>query len=148
MLHNEARELLVAGYEKTHDAAAIAEAYSVSIRTVYRLVKEKRERGSVELRTSQRGRKAVLSEKDKEAIRQCIDEQSDITVEEIRERLELSASYSTVERAINAMGYTLKEMITPDMVEHMVFLDESGININLTRLYGWAPSSRRARKII
>ena len=109
MLHNEARELLLAGYEKTHDAAAIAEAYSVSIRTVYRLVKEKRERGSVELRTSQRGRKAVLSEKDKEAIRQCIDEQSDITVEEIRERLELSASYSTVERAINAMGYTLKK---------------------------------------
>ena len=140
MLHNEARELLVAGYEKTHDAAAIAEAYSVSIRTVYRLVKEKRERGSVELRTSQRGRKAVLSEKDKEAIRQCIDEQSDITVEETQASVSV---FDVVEKRRQ-----WKEMITPDMVEHMVFLDESGININLTRLYGWAPSSRRARKII
>ena len=30
MLHNEARELLVGGYEATHDAEGIAKAYSVS----------------------------------------------------------------------------------------------------------------------
>ena len=30
MLHNEARELLVEGYEATHDAEGIAKAYSVS----------------------------------------------------------------------------------------------------------------------
>jgi len=29
------------------------------------------------------------------------------------------------------------------MIEHLVFLDESGVNINLTRLYGWAPSCER-----
>ncbi|MCC8078380.1 MAG: transcriptional regulator, partial [Oscillospiraceae bacterium] len=61
MLHNEARELLVAGYEKTHDAQLIADAFSVSKRTVYRLEQQKRETGSVELHTSQRGRKPVLS---------------------------------------------------------------------------------------
>ena len=37
MLHNEARELLVEGYEATHDAEGIAKAYSVSKWTVYRL---------------------------------------------------------------------------------------------------------------
>ncbi len=74
MLHNEARELLVKGYEKSHDAAGIAQAYSVSIHTVYRLVKQKRETGSVALRTSQRGRKPVLTAADKEKIRQCIKE--------------------------------------------------------------------------
>ena len=37
MLHNEARELLVQGYEATHDAKGIAKAYSVSRWTVYRL---------------------------------------------------------------------------------------------------------------
>ena len=37
MLHNEARELLVQGYEATHDAKGIAKAYSVSKWTVYRL---------------------------------------------------------------------------------------------------------------
>ena len=61
------------------------------------------------LRTSQRGRKPVLTAEDKENIHQCIDEKPDITIEEIREKLSLSASYSTVERAINAMGYTLKK---------------------------------------
>ena len=30
------------------------------------------------------------------------------------------------------------------MVEHLVFLDESGVNTNLTRLYGRALSSQRA----
>ena len=43
MLHNETRELLVAGYEKTHDAQLIADAFSVSKRTVYHLEQQKRE---------------------------------------------------------------------------------------------------------
>ncbi|WP_297871957.1 transposase [uncultured Oscillibacter sp.] len=135
---------------------------------VYRLAEQKRKTGSVKLRTSQRGRKPVLTAEDKENIRNCIDADPGITIEEIREKLNLSASYFTVERAINAMGYTLKkkslcsaqasvtafdvqekrkewkETITPEMVEHLVFLDESGVNTDLTRLYGRAPSSRRA----
>ncbi len=109
MLHNEARELLVKGYEKSHDVAGIAQAYSVSVRTVYRRVRKKRETGSVALRTSQRGRKPVLTAEDKTKIRQCLDEKPDSTINEIREKLALCASYSTVERAIKAMGYTLKK---------------------------------------
>lgn len=109
MLHNEARELLVKGYEKSHDAAGIAQAYSVSIRTVYRLVEQKQKTGSVALRTSQRGRKPSLTAEDKENIRQAMDEKPDITINEIREKLGLSASYSTVERAIKELGYTLKK---------------------------------------
>ncbi len=109
MLHNEARELLVKGYEKDHDVEGIARAYSVSKRTVYRLAKQKRETGSVALRTSQRGRKPSLTEEDKEKIRHCMDEKPDMGVNEIREEHGLSVSYSTVERAIKAMGYTLKK---------------------------------------
>ncbi len=109
MLHNEARELLVRGYEKSHDATGIAQAYSVSVRTVYRLVKQKRETGIEALRTSQRGRKPVLTAEDKEKIRQCVDEKPDITINEIREELGLSASYSTVERVMEGIGYTLKK---------------------------------------
>ena len=50
-----------------------------------------------------------MTEEDKENIRRCIDERPDVTIEEIREKLDLCASYSTVERAIEAMGYTLKK---------------------------------------
>ena len=109
MLHNEARELLVKGYEKTGDAKTIAAAYSVSERTVYRLAQQKRETGSVAVRTSQRGRKESLTKEDKENIRNMMDEKPDSTVNEILEGLHLSVSCSTVERAINGMGYTLKK---------------------------------------
>ena len=68
MLHNEARELLVQGYEATHDAKGIAKVYSVSKWTVYRLVEQKRKIGNVALRTSQRGRKPVLTAEDRENI--------------------------------------------------------------------------------
>ena len=37
-----------------------------------------------------------------------------------------------------------KETIKPEMAEHLVFLDESGVNTDMTRLYGRAPSSQRA----
>ena len=40
MLHNEARNLLVEAYEKTHDAKGIALAYGVSVPTVYRLAEQ------------------------------------------------------------------------------------------------------------
>ena len=109
MLHNEARELLVEGYERTHDAEGIAQAYSVSKWTVYRLVNQKRKTGSVALRVNQRGRKPELTGEDREQIRACIEETPDITIEELREKLGLTASYSTVERAVNKMGYTYKK---------------------------------------
>ena len=32
-----------------------------------------------------------------------------------------------------------KEIIKPEMAEHLVFLDESGVNTDLTRLYGRVP---------
>ncbi|MCI8650532.1 MAG: hypothetical protein HFG20_10510 [Anaerotruncus sp.] len=40
-----------------------------------------------------------------------MDESPDITIEEIQEKLNLSASYSTVERAIAAIDYTLKKKL-------------------------------------
>ena len=63
MLHNEARELLVEGYEATHDAKGIAKASSVSKWMVYRLAEQKRKTGSVALRTSQQDRKPVLTQR-------------------------------------------------------------------------------------
>lgn len=68
ILHNKARELLVQGYEATHDAQGIAKAYSVD---GVPLAEQKRKTGSVTLRTIQRGRKPILSAEDKENIQRC-----------------------------------------------------------------------------
>lgn len=64
MLHNEARNLLVEAYEKTHDATGGALAYGVSAPTVYRLAEQKVKTGSVDLRVRERGRKRVLIQED------------------------------------------------------------------------------------
>lgn len=108
MLHSEARELLVEAYEKSRDVKRVAEDFGISESRVYHLVMQKRRTGSVAVRTSQRGRKPLLTAQDKEKIRSCIDEKPDITINELRKKLDLSASESTVGRAIRGMGYTLK----------------------------------------
>ena len=109
MLHNEARELLVKAYENNSDADYLAKVFSISKSSVYRLVAQKRKTGSVELQVNKRGRKPILSEEDKQKIAQLIDEQPDITIDEIRETLSLRASYATVDRAVRKMGYTYKK---------------------------------------
>ena len=109
MLHNEARELLIKAYAKHPIAKDIAEAFSISTSEVYRIVRQKARTGSVELRVCQRGRKKLLSEDDVRNIKAQIEEHSDITIEEIREALNLKASYTTVERAVNGLGYTVKK---------------------------------------
>jgi len=109
MLHNEARELLVKGYLKTHKAKEIAAAFSVSEPTVYRLAQQKRETGSVALRVNQRGRKRLLSDEDIARIDQAIQERPDITIHELVEKLQLRAGDETVRRAVKNLGYSLKK---------------------------------------
>ena len=109
MLHNEARKLMVQAYEKNRDANRTAEDFSISASTVYRLERQMRKTGSVILRVNERGRKALLSKEDHKRIQAAIQAQNDITIEEIREKLNLTVSYSTVERAIRKMGYTIKK---------------------------------------
>ena len=62
MLNNETRNLLVDAYNRHGNANLVASMFSVTPRTVYRLVARKRDTGSVELRTSQRGRKPKLND--------------------------------------------------------------------------------------
>lgn len=109
MLHNEARKLLVQAYEKGHKAEIVAMAYSVTPSTVYRLARQQRRTGSVALRTSQRGRKAKLTETDLEHIDGLLQKQPDLTIDEIIETLGLVVSNPTVRRAVIKLGYTRKK---------------------------------------
>lgn len=110
MLHNEARELLVEGYEATHDAKGIGKIFHVSKYTVYHLDERKRKTGSVELQTWRRGRKALLNSEDKERIAQCITENPTITLDELRTRLELKVSIQTLSRVVRSLGFRVKKI--------------------------------------
>ena len=109
MLHNEARELLVEAYEKTGNAEEVAECFGVDKSTVYRLRRQKKATGSVKLKTNKRGRKPSLFPEDLSNIDKAIQEQSDITIGEIIEKLDLHVANETVCKAVIKMGYVYKK---------------------------------------
>lgn len=109
MLHNEARKLLLKALATTHNAKGVAECFSVHISTVYRLKKQIDETGSVETRTNLRGRKPVLSAEDLNRIDALIQNQSDITLQEIIDTLQLKVSDETVRKAVLKLGYVYKK---------------------------------------
>ncbi len=112
MLSNDARKRLVEGYERTHDAKRIAEDYGVSESTVYKLARQMRETGSVQLKTSLRGRKPKLAPEDLEAVDKAIQGQPDLTLKEIIEGLGLDISDSALGRIVRGkLGYPRKKKV-------------------------------------
>lgn len=112
MLSNETRRRLVAGYERTHNAKMIAQAYGVSEREVYKLAAQMRETGSVDLRTGNCGRKPKLKEEDLERVDKAIQAQPDITFGELIMNLELNISESRLGRIVREkLGYSLKKKV-------------------------------------
>ena len=109
MLSKEMREILVKAFNEIHDADKVAEIFNVSRRTVYTYVEKAREGKSLEVRTSGRGRKPKLTEQDKKAIENCIQEKPDITIHEINEKLNLPVSDEQVRRTVNEMGFLRKK---------------------------------------
>ena len=100
MLHDEARKLLIEACNKTHNAKEIAECFSVNTSTVYRLEKQMRETGSVKTRTSQRGRKHALTPEDIQNIDRVVQQEPDITIDEIIDKLGLHVCNETVRKAV------------------------------------------------
>ena len=112
MLGNESRNLLVKAYEKHGDAKLVASIFSVTVRTVYRLVSQKRRTNSVELRTSERGRKPKLNEEQIQQIDELLKQQPDITLLDIIDKLALKCSVATISRVVRfKLGYSLKKKV-------------------------------------
>ena len=112
MLSIETRERLVRGYERTHDAKMIAQAYGVSEREVYKLAAQMRETGSVEPRTGNCGRKPKLSEEDLKRVDKAIQAQPDITFGELIKNLKLDISESRLGRIVREkLGCSLKKKV-------------------------------------
>ncbi len=109
MLHNEARKLLIQAFNKTHNAKEVAECFCVDVSTVYRLAKRMKTTGSVETRTSLRGRKPSLRQEEIQKIDYLIQKRPDITLKEIIDTLDLHVNDETVRKVILKLGYVYKK---------------------------------------
>ena len=112
MLSNEERNRLVKTYEKFPDAVKIAEIYSVSVGSVCRLVRQMKDTGSVNLKSSSGGRKRLLSPEDIENFRRTVLEPPDIAIYELTLQLSLSASEETVRAKVVELGLRYKKRFT------------------------------------
>ena len=108
-LQNDARERLVAAYLKLKKASLIAVAYDVSERTVYRLVHQKRETGSADLRTCHCGRKPKVSSEQVAQVKSAIMETPDITLQELIDKLHLPCGVANLCIIVrHKLGFTRK----------------------------------------
>lgn len=107
MLEKQTRELPVKSYEKSYNVSEAARNFSVNRTTVYNYINKNNI--SFEVRTNLRGRKPKLTQKNPDEIRSLIEEQNDMTIHEITERLGLTVSDETVRRAVIKMGYVYKK---------------------------------------
>lgn len=68
---------------------------------IYKLIKLEKETGSAEPRKNKNGRKPILTNEDLERIKTKINENSDITLDELREELKLPVCKSALCNIIN-----------------------------------------------
>lgn len=112
ILTKNERERLVDAYMRMGKAAVIAKAYGVTERTVFRLVAQKKNTGSLELETQKRGRKPKISKEDLQRTAELIIEEPDITLQEIIDKLQLDCKVPAMCRAVRyKLGFTRKKKV-------------------------------------
>ena len=113
MIHIEVQKKIIEARQKGIFVKDIAKAYSVSMSAVNVLLRLERETGSITPRTHLRGRKPLMNSEQLEKMRNLIIAQPDITLEEIREHLELPIKKSAISKIINEkLGFRYKKDIT------------------------------------
>lgn len=104
------RERIVAAYESGGVSfAEVGRRFSVSGKVVGKLVRQKRELGTLEPQVHLRGRKRAVSGELETRLRQHLQKHPDATVLERREALGLQCSEKTLWQTLRRMGWRFKK---------------------------------------
>jgi len=143
----------------------IACRFVVSLSFVVRLVQLHRRTGSIDPKPPGGGHPAALAPDDLERLRELVRQQPDATLQELRQRLGVSCSLTTIWRALEKLRLPRKKKVLraterdrPDVQEkrrdfcaelagvdpqRLVFVDETSANTSMSRTYGRAPVGER-----
>ncbi|MFG6352209.1 MAG: helix-turn-helix domain-containing protein [Oscillospiraceae bacterium] len=94
MISKELRELIITDRREGLSVAEIGRVLHVGKPTIWKLLKQERETGSIESRCH--GRKSSLTAEQYEQMIALVEAESDVTLEEIRERLRLPIHKSQI----------------------------------------------------
>jgi transposase len=103
------RQRVVRAWESGMKADTVAATYQVSRAWVYRLVQRRRETGSIAPRKQTKFRRRALSSRQEERLVALITAQPDATLAELQTALPTTAALSTLWRAIDRLGLTVKK---------------------------------------
>jgi transposase len=163
---HDLRERIVAAVERGElSIRQIARVFSVSLSFIVRLRQRQRRTGSLQPLPHGGVPPRKLDAAAEERLRQLVHDQPDATLAELRDRLGIDCSLTTICRALQRLRLSRKKKtlhadeqnsprvqaerrafqqrlaaVDPD---HLVFVDESGANTGMTRLYGRAPQGER-----
>jgi transposase len=102
------RKRVLKAWDAGLDAERVAAKYDVSRAWVHRLVQRRRETGSIEPRKQTKFRPRALAAQE-DRLQALIMAMPDLTLAEIREALPTTAGLSTLWRAIDRLGFTVKK---------------------------------------
>jgi transposase len=144
---------------------AIARRFRVSLSFIARLLRRRRQAGTLEPRPHGGGHPPALDHEGEERLRELVRQHPDATLDELRPQLGVACSRSALARALGKLKLTRKKktlhaeernrpenqakrqafretMATFDP-HRLVFVDETGTNTAMTRAYGRAPRGER-----
>ena len=144
----------------------IAATFRVSLSFVSRLLRRRREGGTLAPKPHGGSPPPALGPDDRQRLDELIRAQPDATLEQLRQRGGFRCSLTTVWRALRRRGLTYKkkdrhadERDRPDVQKkrrwfrreikrieprRLVFVDETGVTTAMTPAYAWAPRGERA----
>ena len=107
MVSIELRELIVANAKAGIRVDEISRVLQVGKSTIWRILKQERETGNIEPRY--RGRKSKITPEQHEAMLKLVEEKPDVTLEEMREQLDLPIKKSQISNLLHKAGYHFKK---------------------------------------
>ena len=110
MIHVEVRKRMIAARKRGVSVRELQATYGYGKTAIYNLIARERDTGSIEPKLSTRGRKSKLNETELERIQTAIEAKQDITLNELREALNLPVSESRLSRIVREkLGYSFKK---------------------------------------
>ena len=143
----------------------IARRFCVSLSFIARLLRRRRQAGTLEPKPHGGGHPPALDPEGEERLRALVRQHPDATLDELRQQLDIPCSRSALGRALEKLKLTRKKKTlhaqdrdTPENQSkrqafratvaeidphRLVFVDETGTNTVMTRAYGRAPRGER-----
>lgn len=109
-LSNDLRERIVAAYDRGDGTREdIAARYNVSLGMVKKLLQQRRKTGDIGPRHHNSGAKPKITPKHEQQLRRLVRDRPDLTLEELRDAMELSVTPQAIHYALQRMGLPLKK---------------------------------------